>query len=307
MDEYSELCDDEHFQLSDDGFLKRVPVLMEHFFSSLMLTLHSLFSQGNRGLRPRITARAVQTLQKASDFLRNRLWQSNGSPRMPLQRKHIPDLLKVFKDASSEETSEFMPPRHVFSGFRTHEVMLSESCRLDSSFFHPDFQEDDHFEAHGEPSPEFMCNICACTHWGNPNRVCHSLSSTHATRARVLRDKQYPKLFRSRRHPTLCLLDPNFSHDLESLMTIAESSERSITVEITVPAYHAGNANRAALLSRLAVTYSLTNEELGELAAGRYYLHSVSLLLEPDMRVCFVCDIHYANADYKYIRLVPKP
>ena len=90
-------------------------------------------------------------------------------------------------------------------------------------------------------------------------------------------------------------------------MTIAESSERSITVEITVPAYHAGNANRAALLSRLAVTYSLTNEELGELAAGRYYLHSVSLLLEPDMRVCFVCDIHYANADYKYIRLVPKP
>ena len=102
MDEYSELCDDEHFQLSDDGFLKRVPVLMEHFFSSLMLTLHSLFSQGNRGLRPRITAHAVQTLQRASDILRNRLWRGNGSPRMPLQRKHIPDLLKVFKDASRQ-------------------------------------------------------------------------------------------------------------------------------------------------------------------------------------------------------------
>jgi hypothetical protein len=150
-----------------------------------------------------------------------------------------------------------------------------------------------------------MCNICSCTHWGNPDSVIHCFSCTHATRARILREKLYPKFFYSRYHPTLCVLDPSFPHDLESLMRTAEAYGRSITVEVTVPAYHEGNANRAALLNRLAVSWSLTNEELGELSAGRYYLHSVSLLLEPDMRVCFVCDIHYANSDYKYIRLGP--
>ena len=305
MAEYRELCDDEHFPLSDTGVLKRVPVLLEHFFCNNMLALHSLFSKGNRGLRPRITAHAVRSLQKASDILRHRISKGSGWPKIPLQRKHIPDILTVFKEISREETAEFMPPSQVYAGFRTHEVLLFESCRLDSSFFHPDFREDDHFVAHGEPSPEHMCNICSCTHWGNPDSVIHCFSCTHATRARILREKLYPKFFYSRYHPTLCVLDPSFPHDLESLMRTAEAYGRSITVEVTVPAYHEGNANRAALLNRLAVSWSLTNEELGELSAGRYYLHSVSLLLEPDMRVCFVCDIHYANSDYKYIRLGP--
>ena len=105
----------------------------------------------------------------------------------------------------------------------------------------------------------------------------------------------------------MCVLDPAFPQDLQALITIADSSRRSIIVEVTVPAYHEGNTNRSALLSRLGVHLELTNEQLEELAAGRYYLHAVSLLLEPDMRVCFVCDIHYENVDYKYISLGRTP
>ena len=307
MDEYSELCDDEYFPLSQRCFHKRLPVLMEHFWCPIMLALHSLFSKGNRGLRPRITAHAVLSLQKASDILRHRLWKERDDVTIQLQRRHIPELLQLFKDVSREETPDFMPPRHAFSGFRTHEVMLFESCRLDSSFFNPEFLEDIHFNNHGEPSPEHMCNICSCTHWGNPNRVIHNFASTHATRARILREEHYGKHFYSRQQPTLCLLDPTFPADLAHLMSIAETRNRSIIVEVTVPAYHEGNAKRGALLNRLAVTWSLTNDELDELSAGRYYLHAVALLLEPHMNVCFVCDINYENADYKYISLVPSP
>jgi len=307
LNEYRELCDDEQFALCFVDVMKRLPILTEYFFCPPMTAMHSLFSKGNRGLRPRITAQAVQSLQRASDILRHRLRQGSGCLAEQLRRKNIPALLQIFKDVSSEETRDFIPPNQEVPGFRTHEVMLFESCRLDSSFFDPEFMDDPNFAAHGEPSPEFMCNICCGSHWGNPNRVTNHLSSTHATRARVLREKCYPRHFHSRYQPTLCVLDPNFSQDLQSLITIAESSGRSITVEVTVPAYHEGNTNRSALLSRLGVHLDLTNDDLEELAAGRYYLHSVSLLLEPDMRVCFVCDIHYENVDYKYISLGPTP
>ena len=133
LDEYRELCDDEQFALCFFGFMKRLPVLTEHLFCSPMTALHSLFSKGNRGLRPRITAHAVQTLQRASDKLRHRLRLGSGS--LALRRKHIPDLLQIFKEVSSEENPDFIPPSQEQFGFRTHEVILFESCRLDSSFF----------------------------------------------------------------------------------------------------------------------------------------------------------------------------
>ena len=90
-------------------------------------------------------------------------------------------------------------------------------------------------------------------------------------------------------------------------MHFAALSNRSVILEVSVPAYHEGNANRRALLNTLAATWSLTNAELDEFNAGRYYLHTVSLLFEPDMNVCFVCDINYANTDYKYISLDQSP
>jgi hypothetical protein len=308
MDEYSELCDDERFPLSEAEVMKRLPILMDNFFCPIMLALHSLFSKGNRGLRPRITAHAVTMLQRAADILRHRLLQSNGLPQIPLNRRHIPELLQLFKDVSSEESSEFMPPTHEVIGFRTHEVLLFESCRLDSSFFHPDFIGDDFFDAHGEVSPEFMCNICSCTHWGNPNRVIHSLASTHATRERILRAQNYhtPSLYSPTR-ATYCLLDPAFPEELASRMHFSAVTKRSVILEVSVPAYHVGNANRRALLNTLAGTWSLTNAELDEFYAGRYYLHTVSLMFEPEMNVCFLCDINYANTDYKYISLDHSP
>ena len=307
MGEYRELCDDVCFPLSDTDVLKRLPVLMEHLPCPIMKALHSLFSKGNRGLRPQISTHAVVSLLNAAGRLRYRLCQHNvdGSWKTTrLHRRNIPELLTLFHDVASQEHDNFIAPTRVFEGFRTHEVMLFQSCRLDCSFFQPMDIEDDHFEATGEPSPEFMCNICSCKHTGNPSQANQIFASTHATRARILREKHYyTKHYHARDQPTLCLLDPLFPQELDSLLFQAEKMDRPITVLVSIPAYHTEDSERGALLNRLAVTYQLTNDNLAELSAGRYYLHSVALFLEPEMRVCFVCDINYANGDYEYINV----
>ena len=309
MGEYRELCDDEGFPLSDTDVLKRLPVLGEHFFCDIVQALHSLFSKGNRGLRPRVTTHAVVSLLHAATTLRHKLWEdalADGNWYFTLQRKDIPQLLTLFHDIATRETEHFIAPTREFEGFRTHEVLLFESCRLDSSFFDPMTITDDDFAATGEPSPKFMCNICSCKHAGNPSQANQIFASTHATRARVLREVYArPRHNQSRIQPSLCLLDPSFPQQLHSLLLQAEKSVTvtPITVFVNVPAYHTEDSVRRALLNRLAITYNLTNDNLRELAGDRYYLHSLALLLVPGMRVCFVCDMNHPNIDYEYINL----
>jgi hypothetical protein len=84
-------------------------------------------------------------------------------------------------------------------------------------------------------------------------------------------------------------------------MSHAEKTDRLVTVVVYVPAYHSESAERVVLLNRLAVTWNLTTGDLEELSAGRYYLHPITLLLEPEMRVCFICDLHDPNRDYSYV------
>jgi len=84
-------------------------------------------------------------------------------------------------------------------------------------------------------------------------------------------------------------------------MSHAEKIDSAVTVVVYVPAYHSESAERVALLNRFAVTWSLTPGDLEELSAGRYYLHPITLLLEPEMRVCFICDLHDPNCDYTYV------
>jgi hypothetical protein len=309
MGVYRELCDDVSFPLSDRDVLKRLPVLREHFLCPIMQALHSLFSKGNRGLRPRISEHAVQCLANAANILSHQLYSNRVHPdttrrHKVLHRRHIPELFALFHEVASQENNDFIAPSQVIEGFRTHEVLLFEACRLDSSFFHPMDIEDAHFEATGEPSPEFMCNICSCKHHGNQLQANQTYASTHATRARILLEKHFQtKHFHSRDQPTLCLLDPSFPQQLESLFSQAEASDRPLTVSVNVPAYHLEDSVRGAQLNRLAVTHNLTTDNLRELSADRYYLHSVGLVLEPDMRVCFVCDINQAGSDYEYIDL----
>ena len=306
MGEYRELCDDEFFPLTDSDVLKRLPVLGEHFLCPIMQAMHSLFSKGNRGLRPRITTHAVVSLASALNYLYRGL--SRHGPYQGcaniLQRRNIPELLTLFRDTATRETENFIAPTREWVGFRTHEVLLFESCRLDSNFSHPADITDEHEEATGEPSPEFMCNICSCKHMGNPSQANQIFSSTHATRARILREVYFrTNHYHARDQPILCLVHPLFHRELEKFVIQAEKSDRPIMLLVNVPAYDTEDAVRGAQLNRLAVTYGLTTENVTELSAGRYYHHSVGLLLVPGMRVCFVCDINHANTDYGYINL----
>jgi hypothetical protein len=314
MGAYTELCDDESFPLSDIDVLNRLPVLIEHFHCPIMQALHSLFSKGNRGLRPRISEHAAQCLANAANILSHRLYRAaadcgdNTYPRTwrhkVLQRRNVPELLSLFTEIATQERDYFIAPTIRWEGFRTHEVLLFEACHLDSSFFQPIDLDDDHFEATGEPSPEFMCNICACKHNGNPLQANQIFAATHATRARILREKHFQtKHFHARDQPTLCLLDPSFPQQLDALLSQAEASDRPLMVSVNVPAYHLEDSVRGALLNRLAVTYNLTTDNLSELSGDRYYLHSVALVLEPDTRLIFVCDINQPGTDYEYINL----
>ena len=307
MGVYREICDDECFPLTQSDVLNRLPVLMEHFFCDIMQAMHSLFSKGNRGLRPRLTTHAVVSLLHAANDMRTRLFDTSvlsGFNRH--HRRDVPQLLSLFHDVATRETEDFIAPTvdSEVKGFRKHEVLLFESCRMDSSFFHPVDIKDDHLEATGEPSPEFMCNICSCKHMENPSQANQIFASTHATRARILRERYCrTNHYHSRDQPILCLIDPSFPQQLRTLLLRAEGSCRPTTVLVNVPAYHTEDHARGALLTRLAVMFNLTNDNLRELSADRYYLHSVALLLVPGMRLCFVCDINHANTNYEYINL----
>ena len=312
MGAYREICDDECFPLTDTDVMHRLPVLCEHFFCDILQAMHSLFSKGNRGLRPRLTTHAVISLLRAANDILTSIhkdFYDHGGDQsllsgLRLRRGDVPQLLSIFHDVATMETENFIAPTIVVEGFRKHEVLLFESCRMDSSFFHPADITDDHLRATGEPSPEFMCNICSCKHLDNPLQANQIFASTHATRERILRELYCrTNHYHSRDQPILCLIDPSFPQQLRTLLLRAEESGRPTTVLVNVPAYHTEDHVRGALLNRLAVTYNLTNDNLRELSADRYYLHSVALLLVPGMRVCFVCDINHANTDYEYINL----
>jgi len=304
MYDFNELCNDENRPLRDSDVVHRLATLLgSGFYCPIVRALHSLFSKGNRGLRPRITTHAVISLLNAAGIMRRRICEETGvwaSPR--LHRCNIPDLISLFHDFARRVTPAFVLPEHTFPGFSEPAVLLFEACRLDSNMTRPDLIEDSHLEEYAEPGPKYMCNICSIKHNGNQEHGNNIWASTHATRDRILReDNYYTPHFYGRDQPSLCLLDPTFPVQLDSFMSHAEKIDSAVTVVVYVPAYHSESAERVALLNRFAVTWSLTPGDLEELSAGRYYLHPITLLLEPEMRVCFICDLHDPNCDYTYV------
>ena len=308
MHEFNELCDDENRPLRLSDVMHRLPTLLFSGFNCpIKIALHALFSKGNRGLRPRITTHAVICLLNVAGIMRVGICERTGvweSPR--LQRCNIPDLISLFHEFARRVTPGFVQPEPTFPAYSGLApglaVLLFEACRLDSTMTRPDLIEDSHLEEFGEPGPEFMCNICSIRHNGNQEHGNNIWASTHATRDRILREKHhYTPHFHGRDQPSLCLLDPTFPVQLDSFMSHAEKTDRPVTVVVYVPAYHSESAERVALLNRLAVTWNLTTGDLEELSAGRYYLHPITLLLEPEMRVCFICDLHDPNRDYTYV------
>jgi hypothetical protein len=53
--------------------------------------------------------------------------------------------------------------------------------------------------------------------------------------------------------------------------------------------------------------FDITALQSSELAAGRYYLHPVGLIIDPRSATCLVLDTHRDEGNYNYITIPPKP
>ena len=73
-----------------------------------------------------------------------------------------------------------------------------------------------------------------------------------------------------------------------------------------IPAYHVGSAQRTEVINLLASTFDVRASQLAEVAAGRYYLHPVGLVIDPRSATCYVVDTHRDEGYYNYITIPPR-